>query len=114
MDFTPSSAELAAIFDRVVPTDPDVSRRKMFGWPAAFVGGRMFASLHRESVVIRLEPAQLAAFLLLPGARPFEPMPGRPMTGYALVPVAMLADEPELGAWLDRALAFTRGLPPKK
>ena len=114
MDFRPSSAELAALFDRVVPTEPDVTRRKMFGWPAAFVGSRMFASLHRESVVIRLEPDQLAAFLLLPGASPFEPMPGRPMTGYALVPLSMLADEPELRAWLDRALAFTRALPPKK
>ncbi len=114
MDFSPSSAELAAIFDRVVPSDPDVSRRKMFGWPAAFVGGRMFTSLHRESVVIRLEPAQLAEFLLLPGAHPFEPMPGRPMTGYALAPVPMLADEPELRVWLERALAYTRTLPPKK
>ena len=36
------------------------------------------------------------------------------MTGYALVPPTMLADEPELHAWLERALAFTRSLPPKK
>ena len=57
MDFTPSSAELAAIFDRVVPPDPDVSRRKMFGWPSAFVASRMFAGLHKDSIVVRLSPA---------------------------------------------------------
>ena len=114
MDFTPSQAELAALFDRLAPADPDVSRRKMFGWPAAFVGGRMFAGLHRDTMVVRLGTAELAAFLALPGARPFEPMPGRPMTGYAVVPEAMLADEPEIRAWLQRSLAFTRTLPPKK
>jgi TfoX/Sxy family transcriptional regulator of competence genes len=114
MDFTPSSPELAALFDRAVPAGPDVSRRKMFGWPAAFVGGRMFASLHADSVVVRLGPADLAALLELPGSRPFEPMPGRPMTGYAVVPGGMLADEAELRAWLERALTLTRSLPPKK
>lgn len=114
MDFTPSPGELAALFDRLVPADPDVSRRKMFGWPAAFVAGRMFASLHRDSMVVRLGSAELATFLALPGARPFEPMPGRPMSGYAVVPAAMLADEPGLRIWLERALAFTRALPPKK
>ncbi len=114
MDFKPSPTELADLFDRSLPADPGVSRRKMFGWPAAFVNGRMFASLHTDSMVVRLGPAELAAFLELPGSRPFEPMPGRPMTGYAVVPAPMLADEPELRAWLERALTFTRGLPPKK
>jgi hypothetical protein len=74
----------------------------------------MFAGLHTESMVVRLGPAELVAFLELPGSRPFEPMPGRPMTGYAVVPGPILADERELRAWLERALAFTRGLPPKK
>ena len=85
----------------------------MFGRPAAFVGGRMFASLHRESMVVRLAPTELAAFLALPGAGPFEPMPGRPMTRYAVVPGLILMDEPLLPDWLGRALAFTRGLPPR-
>ena len=114
MDFTASPAELVALFDRVAPADPDVTRRKMFGWPSAFVASRMFAGLHKDSIVVRLSPADLATFLALPGARPFEPMPGRPMTGYALVPATMLADEPELRTWLERALLFTRSLPPKK
>jgi len=114
MDFTASPGELVALFDRVTPADPDVSRRKMFGWPSAFVAGRMFTGLHKDSIVIRLDRADLATFLALPGARPFEPMPGRAMTGYAVVPQSMLADEPELRRWLDRSLVFTRGLPPKK
>ena len=111
MRFEPSPDALAALFERVVPDDPDVRRRKMFGWPAAFVGGNMFASLHREALVLRLPPDELEQVLAL-GGRPFEPMPGRPMRGYVVVPGALLADEPVLAGWVARSLAFGRTLPP--
>jgi hypothetical protein len=40
-----SPAALIARFDELLPKDPRVARRKMFGYPAAFVNGRMFAGL---------------------------------------------------------------------
>jgi TfoX/Sxy family transcriptional regulator of competence genes len=113
MDFHPSPEALTELFARVVPADGDVTRRKMFGWPAAFVGGNMFAGLHREALIVRLPEADLEALQAL-GGRPFEPMPGRPMKGYAVVPDDLLADEPELARWLERALAHGRSLPPKR
>lgn len=112
MRFEPSPEALTSLFERVVPGDPDVRRRKMFGWPAAFVGGNMFASLHREAFILRLPREELDEVLAL-GGRPFEPMPGRPMKGYVVVPWAILEDDSELAEWVGRALAFGRSLPPK-
>ena len=114
VQFRPSSAPLVALFDRVAPEGAGVTRRKMFGWPAAFVNGNLCCGLHRETLMLRLSPPDLAEFLALPGARPFEPMPGRPMRGYAVAPEALLADEPALHGWLARAHAFTASLPPKR
>jgi TfoX/Sxy family transcriptional regulator of competence genes len=111
MRFEPSPDSLVELFDRVVPRDPDVSRRKMFGWPAAFVGGNMFASLHLDRFVLRLGPG--SDELLAAGGRPFEPMEGRPMRGYVVVPTTLLDDEAALAAWVGRALSFGRSLPPK-
>ncbi|HTS15417.1 MAG TPA: TfoX/Sxy family protein [Candidatus Sulfotelmatobacter sp.] len=112
MDFSPSPGDLVALFDRVAPTGPDVTRRKMFGWPAAFVNGNMCCSLHRDRVVLRLGDAERAELEALGGA-PFEPMPGRPMKGYLTAPPSLLADEATLRTWLARTAEFARTLPPK-
>ena len=112
MRFEPSPETLAALFDRVVPAEPDVKRRKMFGWPSAVVAGNMFAALHRDAFVLRLPPEQLRELESL-GGRPFEPMPGRAMRGYVVVPEAVLADEAALSGWVARSLTFGRSLPPK-
>jgi hypothetical protein len=99
-----SSPELAAAFDAALPDDPRVVRRKMFGYPAAFVNGHMFAGTHEHRIVVRLPE---------PDAAPFEPKPGRPMREYVVVPPAMRADGSALGPWLARALAYAASLPPK-
>lgn len=112
MRFEPSPDDLVARFARIIPADADVTRRKMFGWPAAFVGGNMFASLFRDTLVLRLPVADLERLQAI-GGRPFEPMPGRPMRGYAVVPEELLADEPALAGWVAVALSHGRTLPPK-
>jgi hypothetical protein len=85
---------------------------EMFGYPAAFANGHMFAGLHQDSFVLKLSAADYAAFLKLEGAKPFEPMPGRTMTGFVSVPPAMIGT-PELGAWLKKACSFAMTLPAK-
>ncbi|HEX6513452.1 MAG TPA: TfoX/Sxy family protein [Chloroflexota bacterium] len=114
MDWAKSPPELAALFDQVAPTAPAVQRRQMFGYPAAFVNGNMFAGLHQANLVLRLPEPALAEFLAQNDARPFEPMPGRPMRGYAVAPPALLADKPALSAWLERAFEAAAQLPPKE
>src|SRR5579862_8253011 len=104
MQWTKSPPTLVELFDQVAPRAPGVEHRKMFGYPAAFVNGNMFAGLHQANLVLRLPEGQLAEFLALDGAQPFEPMPGRPMKGYAVAPQQMLNDKPALSSWLQRSL----------
>jgi TfoX N-terminal domain len=114
MDFTPSPEALAETFAACLPDEPGTVRRKMFGWPSATVGGHMFASLHREAIVVRLPPDAMAELLELPGARPFEPMPGRAMTGYGVLPPELVTDRAAVRAWIARAHRAAAALPPKK
>jgi TfoX/Sxy family transcriptional regulator of competence genes len=111
MAWTKSPQALVDLFEESLPDDPRVERRKMFGYPCIFVGGNMCAGLHQLSMLVRLSPADAAA---LPGAKPFEPMPGRPMRGYVLVPDDVLTDEAALAGLIVKAVAFTATLPPKE
>jgi TfoX/Sxy family transcriptional regulator of competence genes len=110
MAWTKSPQGLIDLFEEALPDDPRVERRKMFGYPCIFVGGNMCAGLHQDALFVRLAPADAAA---LPGARTFEPMPGRPMAGYTLTPDDVLADEAALAALIAKAVAFTASLPAK-
>jgi len=86
----------------------------MFGYPAAFVGGNMFMGLHQENLILRLSEQQRSAFLSINGASVFEPMPGRPMREYVVVPEAMVPDSSALRVWTSRALEYAASLPSKK
>ncbi len=85
----------------------------MFGYPAAFFRGNMFAGLFQDSMFLRLSPEHRAALCAHRGARPFEPMAGRPMREYVVVPPAILASENQLREWLEKARAYAASLPPK-
>ena len=111
--FTKSSPEIVERFGAVTDRYPDVERRKMFGYPAVFVGGNMAMGLFAEQWIIRLSEADLAS-ALGEGAMPFEVMPGRTSKGMVALPSAVVADDEAIGAWVERALAFASSLPPKE
>ncbi len=112
MKWEKSSQKLVALFESVLPAPPAV-QRKMFGYPAGFVNGNLFMGLFQESMILRLAEEQRAQFMKLYDARPFEPMPGRPMREYVAVPQSMLGDKKELAAWVATALAYGASLKPK-
>ncbi|HLK23168.1 MAG TPA: TfoX/Sxy family protein [Caulobacteraceae bacterium] len=112
MAWTKSPQSLIDLFAESLPDDPRIERRKMFGYPAIFVGGNMCAGLFQDRMFARLSDSDANA--LPGGAQPFEPMPGRPMRGYALIPDDILADEERLAATLAKAVSFTAALPPKE
>jgi TfoX/Sxy family transcriptional regulator of competence genes len=97
--------ELVEQFYRVLPEDPLVERRKMFGFPCCFANGVMFAGLFEDRMVLKLPDAELKAFLALPDAGPFVPM-GRLMKQYALVPRALLAEPAKMEPWMTKAFVF--------
>jgi TfoX/Sxy family transcriptional regulator of competence genes len=104
--------ELAALFEAVLSAEPRAERRAMFGYPAAFVNGNMLTGLHQDDWMVRLSALDRAA-LVTQGGRPFEPMPGRPMREYVVLPPAVLRDPRALAGWIRRGLAYTAALPPK-
>ena len=110
--FAKSSAELVARFDAVAARHPDAQRRKMFGYPALFVGGNYATGLYEESWVVRLAADDLEA-LLAAGGEGFSPMPGRSMKGWASLPAEVVADDAALDGWLGKAFAFAASLPAK-
>jgi TfoX/Sxy family transcriptional regulator of competence genes len=111
--FEKSPPELVARFDAVAARFPEVERRLTFGYPCLYVGGNMVSGLHQSTWQVRLGGSDLAEAQALAGARQFEPMPGRPMTGYTLLPQAVIDDDDAIEDWVRRAIAFGATLPPK-
>src|SRR5215470_2805494 len=93
-------------FEAALPRDPRVEPRKMFGYPAAFTGSHMFAGTHEDRLVIRLAEDERRSLLALPGARPFEPIPGRVMREYVVAPPDVARDPQALAPWLAKAFAY--------
>jgi hypothetical protein len=112
--FSKSPPVLVAAFDAALREFPLAERRQMFGDPAAFANGNLWTSLHGGNWVVRLPEAARAELLALPGAGNFEPMPGRPMTGFATLPPSVRDDPAALRGWLTRAWEGARAMPPKR
>jgi TfoX/Sxy family transcriptional regulator of competence genes len=111
MEWIKSPQGLIDLFTESLPDDPRLERRKMFGYPVVFVNGNMCAGLFQDRVFARLSNEDRAT---LPGGGDyFEPMPGRPMKAYAVIPDEVVADEEKLVGVLARAVAFTAVQPPK-
>jgi TfoX/Sxy family transcriptional regulator of competence genes len=86
--------------------------RKMFGYPAGFIGGNMAVGVFAQTLLVRL-PEQERRERLDSGWQQFEPMPGRPMREYLALPESVAADATEARRWMERAAAYVRTLPPK-
>jgi TfoX/Sxy family transcriptional regulator of competence genes len=99
-------------FRSLIPEDPAVEIKPMFGNLGAFVHGNMFAGLFGASVGVRVDDAASEELAAIDGSGPFGPA-GRPMGGYTSLPSAWRSS-PDLAArWVDRALAHVRSRPPK-
>jgi hypothetical protein len=113
--FDKSPPELVERFDQVLDrrAGPDVVRKKMFGYPCAWINGNMASGLFASQWWVRVSEPERDELLTIPGAHPFEVMPGKAMGRNVTLPASIVDDDAALDAWLDRALAFTRSLPPK-
>jgi TfoX/Sxy family transcriptional regulator of competence genes len=110
MAWTKSPQSLIDLFDRSVPLAASVSRRKMFGYPAAFANGNLFIGLHQSDFVMRLSQDDRARFSAQYGERTFEPMKGRPMREYVRLPEELLTDTRKRASWIKRSLEYAQGV----
>ena len=111
-DWEKAPADLIERFTDAVGPLPGASIRKMFGYPAAFTNGHLFTGLFAGSWFVRLPDAEQVE-LTAAGGTPFEPMAGRPMRGYVVLPPAIAGDATAAEPWVSRALAHVQQLPPK-
>jgi TfoX/Sxy family transcriptional regulator of competence genes len=100
-------------FVSIVPDHPAVSIRPMFGQLSAFVNGNMFMGIFGEDVLVRL-PEEDREKVLGAGGRVFEPMPGRPMREYVVLPDDWRDDSKRVREWAARSLDHADELPPKQ
>lgn len=111
MPWTKSPAELVQAFDAVVP--PVAERRQMFGFPCAFVGGNLCFGLFQDQFMVRLdEKGRFDAMKL--GAEKFEPMAGRPMREYVVLPQRIVSSPKQLEKWVARSVSYVGALPVKQ
>jgi hypothetical protein len=75
-------AEVAKVISGLLADVPGVRPGRMFGFPAFFVGRKLFACVFGDGVALKLPPPTLAALLERPGASRFEPY-GRKMREWA-------------------------------
>lgn len=107
----PSEAE-KDVFRSLVPDDPRVEVKSMFGNLGAFVNGNIFMGLFGADIGVKLPEADREALLAEPGAAPFGPEE-RPMGGYVTLPAAWHGTPAEAGPWIAKALDHVGSLPPK-
>jgi TfoX/Sxy family transcriptional regulator of competence genes len=105
--------DLVERFTAAVGDLPGATVRKMFGYPAGFTsGGHLFTGLFGSGWFVRL-PDDARDELAAAGGAPFEPMAGRPMRGYLVMPPAMARDPAAAMPWVRRALEHAQQLPAK-
>ena len=114
MDWEKPSPELIRILEEAADPFEVVERRKMFGCPAYYINGNMFAGVYGLQLFLRLAPRERAELQESLGAKAFEPMAGRPMKEYLSLPEAVWNDPEALDEWMRRSVEFTVSLPPKE
>ncbi len=70
---------------------PGVTAGKMFGMPTLKIGSKAFAGSIDGDMVFKLSGTAYAQALEIPGAHLFDPMGGRPMKEWVVVPARQAA-----------------------
>src|SRR5712664_2997100 len=88
----------------VLPDDPRITIRPMFGNVSAFVNGNMFAGLFGNDLFVRLSDESRKELLEEKGASLLEPMKGKPMKEYVLIPKAWRNQHESVRLWVAWSL----------
>ncbi len=114
MKITPPAAAAVKALEQLTPRHENVDVRKVFGQPAAFVNGNMFLGVFGAEVFVRLSDADRKEASKILGLKAFEPMAGRPMREYVVLPASVLTDPSASRRWVTKSLKYAAGLRRKK
>ena len=89
----------------------ECERKRMFGAPVLFAGGSMFAGVFADDIFLRLDDGERARFLKEnKGAHGFEPVPGKRMNEYVVVPHTLLKNKAGLREWLSMSRDYAANI----
>jgi TfoX/Sxy family transcriptional regulator of competence genes len=103
-----------SFFRSLVPDDPRVEVRPMFGNLAAFVNKNMFLALFGSQIAVRLSEEDRPKLLAENDTSVFAPMAGREMKDYVTLPGSWRSDRGMAERWVERSLDWVGSMPPKK
>lgn len=90
----------------------ELAEKKMFGGIAFLLDGNMCVGVHKQDLIVRLDPEETDEALSQPHTRVFD-LSGRPMKGWILVESSGLKDENALGKWVSISVDYAMSLPKK-
>ena len=93
-------------FESTLPEDTRVQVRPMFGNVAGFVNGTMYMGLFGSDFFVRLSGADKAELLREEGASLLEPMKGRPMKEYVVIPLGWRQEPDRVRSWVSRSRRY--------
>ena len=102
------------LFRSLVPEDDHVTIRPMFGNISAFVNGNMFFGVFGNDLFVRLSDEAKAELLKNKGASMLEPMKGKPMKDYVVLPKIWSKKPETLRSWISKSLEWSSKLDAKK
>jgi TfoX/Sxy family transcriptional regulator of competence genes len=114
MNIPRSDENSKEFFRSILPDDSRITVRPMFGNISAFVNGNMFAGLFGDDLFVRVSEESRKELLEMKEASVLEPMKGKPMREYIVVPKAWRNQPDMVRSWVTRSLDWTSRLPAKK
>lgn len=86
--------------------------KKMFGGVGFLVHGNMACGVHKNGMIVRVDPEKHAALLKKSHVRTFD-ITGRPMKGWLVVDPNGCKTAKQLSAWVKEGVEFALTLPAK-
>jgi TfoX/Sxy family transcriptional regulator of competence genes len=89
-----------------------VVEKKMFGGVGFLVHGNMACGVHKENMIVRVDPEKYEKLLKKTGVKIFD-ITGKPMKGWLMVEPDGCKTKKQLSAWVKEGMEFALTLPPK-
>ena len=86
--------------------------KKMFGGVGFLVHGNMACGVHRDNMIVRVDPDKHENLLKKKHTRVFD-ITGRPMKGWLMVEPDGCKTAKQVSAWVKEGVDFALTLPPK-
>lgn len=89
-----------------------VIERKMFGGVGFLIHGNMACGVHKENMIVRVDPDEHEELLKKKHTRVFD-ITGKPMKGWLMVEPEGCKTAKQLAGWVKTGIDFALTLPPK-